>query len=106
MSAVGLEVGARVAPPRRSRRRVTLPVVLLAVAGALVALSAVRVLTGAGDISSSGTLSAALALAVPIGLAGLGGLWSERAGVVNIGLEGMLVLGTWGGGWAGSQYGP
>ena len=51
-------------------------------------------------------VGAALALAVPIGLAGLGGLWSERAGVVNIGLEGMMILGTWGAGWAGYQWGP
>jgi simple sugar transport system permease protein len=43
---------------------------------------------------------------LPILLAGLGGLWSERAGVVNIGLEGMLVLGTWGAAWAGYQWGP
>jgi simple sugar transport system permease protein len=42
---------------------------------------------------------------VPIGLAGLGGLWSERAGVVNIGLEGMMILGTWGAGFAGYQWG-
>ena len=54
----------------------------------------------------SGTVGAALALAVPIGMAGLGGLWSERAGVVNIGLEGMMILGTWGAGWAGYQWGP
>ena len=43
---------------------------------------------------------------MPIGLAGLGGLWAERAGVVNIGLEGMMILGTWGAGWAGYQWGP
>ena len=47
----------------------------------------------------------AVTSAIPLGLAGLAGLWSERAGVVNVGLEGMMILGTWGAGWAGSQYG-
>jgi len=74
--------------------------------GLIVLLSLVRVITEADDITSGGTISAALALAVPIGLAGLGGLWAERAGVVNIGLEGMMILGTWGAAWAGYQYGP
>ena len=39
-------------------------------------------------------------------LAGLGGLWSERAGIVNIGLEGMLILGTYGAGYFGYHSGP
>ncbi|MFD9940299.1 ABC transporter permease [Nonomuraea sp. NPDC059023] len=72
----------------------------------ILIVSVVRVISGQNDITSSGTFTAALMLSVPIGLAGLGGLWAERAGVVNIGLEGMMVLGTWFAGWAGYQWGP
>src|SRR4051812_30819358 len=73
--------------------------------GAVVLLSVVRLISGQDALTSSSTMSAALLLAVPIGLAALGGLFSERAGVVNIGLEGMMILGTWGAGWAGYQWG-
>src|SRR4051795_9695741 len=76
----------------------------LIVAG-LVVLSAVRAVSGEEALTSSSTMAAALLLAVPIGLAVLGGLYSERSGVVNIGLEGMMILGTWGAGWAGYQWG-
>ncbi|WP_018155226.1 ABC transporter permease [Demetria terragena] len=78
----------------------------LAVFSVVVMLSALRVVTGADDIDSAGLISAALASAVPIGLAALGGLWSERAGVINIGLEGMMILGTWGAAYATLTWGP
>ncbi|WP_406013530.1 ABC transporter permease [Streptomyces sp. NBC_00984] len=96
----------KVSGGKGGRTRLSFPVVLLIIAGVLLVLSAVRAITGAQDVTSAGQISAALAMAVPIGLAGLGGLWAERAGVVNIGLEGMMILGTFFGAWAGWQTNP
>lgn len=73
---------------------------------ALAVVALVRVLTGADDITSTNTLRAAILSACPILLAGLGGLWSERAGIVNIGLEGQMLLGTWGAAYFTYWYGP
>ncbi|AHI01382.1 ABC transporter permease [Kutzneria viridogrisea] len=73
---------------------------------AVVMLTVTADLTGLPSITASSTVQAGVQLAVPILLAGLGGLWAERAGVVNIGLEGMMILGTWGAAWAGYHWGP
>lgn len=102
------QVESPVSSSDRRRRSLTARprTIALGAIGLLVLMSLVRVISGAEDITSSGTSGAALRLAVPIGLAALGGLWAERAGIVNIGLEGMLILGTWFGAWAAYYYGP
>ncbi len=93
-------------PARMMRARQFSRLWLLLSIGAIVMVSLVRVITDANGLTSTGTIRAAMIATCPILMAGIGGLWSERAGVVNIGLEGQMILGTWGAGYFTYFYGP
>jgi len=80
--------------------------ITIMIAGLFFVLALVEDFTGASDISSPGTSGATLRFAIPLLMAGLGGLWAERAGVINIGLEGMMIVGTWTAAWFGYLHGP
>jgi general nucleoside transport system permease protein len=89
---------------RRLMRERWFPVAVL-----LLAFLVLVILTNQFDavaLTAPGTFTSMLILGSPILLAGLGGLYSERAGIVNIGLEGMMTLGTWFAAWGGIQWGP
>ncbi|MET0931451.1 MAG: ABC transporter permease [Aeromicrobium sp.] len=72
----------------------------------IAVVSFVRIVTDTNDLTGAGTIRAAIIATCPILAAALGGLWAERAGVVNIGLEGQMILGTWGAAFFTYHYGP
>jgi simple sugar transport system permease protein len=67
--------------------------VLVVVALAVVGVAAPGLLAElVGIATSRNTLGSALRLSVPIALAAVGGIFSEKSGVINIGLEGLLII--------------
>jgi len=68
--------------------------VILAVAGGILTISFLAWGAGGGSINVGGMLRVMILRSVPITLGALAGVLSERAGVVNLAIEGMMISGA------------
>jgi simple sugar transport system permease protein len=78
---------------------------LIAASVVFVLLSFTRWFTDSTSLTSSQTMGTMLRVTVPLLLAGLATLWAERCGVLNIGIEGLMIFGTWFGAYAAWEFG-